>query len=222
MAVKGGIKGYKKLTKELEALKSAPQKVIDRTLSDVRTRGPGWIATGITDRDGIKKSEITGGKVGTLKMENKGNNTVHLIYSGRRLTPARFSMSPKNPKPNRGAYTLKATILKGRRATLGKVKNLTKQQRLDLAKNFTRTGTQNSPQSPWMLQHTGNTKEGGIDYIPFQRRKQPGEFKDVMRTVSLPQMVTKGKDGPMRPEVEKRFSEALAKRIEHHTKLLKK
>ena len=99
---------------------------------------------------------------------------------------------------------------------------LTKKQRAALGKNFTRSGTQNSPKSPWMLQHTGNTKAEGIDYIPFQRRKQPGKFDEVMRTVSLPQMVTQGKNGPLRPEVEARFTEALAKRLEHHSKLLEK
>lgn len=218
MAVKGGIKGYKDLVKQLEGLKSAPQKVIESTLSDVKARGPGWIASGITDRYGIKKTDITGGKVGKLKIQYKGSMALRLKYSGRRLTPARFSMSPKSPKPNRGSYTLKATILKGNRKTIGKVKKLTKKQLTNIGRNFQHQGTRNSPQSPWMLQTTGNKKEGGIDYIPFQRRKQPGEFKDVMRTVSLPQMVTQGKDGDLQPEVEARFMEGLEKRMDHYAK----
>ena len=222
MAVKCGIKNYKQLVKELEGLKSAPQKVIDRTLSDVRDRGPGWIAQGITERYGIKKQDITSGKVGTLKIKNSGHNTLQLVYSGRRLTPARFSMSPKSPKPNRGGYTLKASVLKGDRKTIGKIRKLTKKQWANIGRNFRHQGTQNSPQSPWMLQPTGNKKADGINYIPFQRTAQPGEFRTVMRTVSLPQMVTQGKDGPLRPEVEARFTEGLAKRLEHHSKLLEK
>ena len=218
MAVRDGIKGYKDLVKQLEGLKSAPQKAIESTLSDVRKRGPGWIASGITDRYGIKKTDITSGKVGTLKIQSKGSRALRLKYSGRRLTPARFSMSPKEPKANRGSYTLKATILKGNRETIGKIRKLTKKQLANVGRNFQHQGTQNSPQSPWMLQHTGNKKEGGINYIPFQRTTQPGKFKDVMRTVSLPQMVTEGKDGPLRPEVEARFTEGLAKRMEHNMK----
>ena len=218
MPVRCEIKGYKKLIKELEGLKSAPQKAVEKTLSDIKSRGPGWIATGITDRYGIKKTDITGGKVGTLKITGTGRNDLKLVYSGRRLTPARFSMSPKSPKPNRGSYTLKATILKGNRKTIGQVKKLTKKQLANIGQNFQHQSTRNSPQSPWMLQHTGNTKEGGIDYIPFQRRKQPGEFKDVMRTVSLPQMVTEGENGPLRPEVKARFTDGVAKRMDHHLK----
>lgn len=216
MAVKGYIKGYKKLVKELEGLKSAPQKAMESTLSDVRQRGPGWIASGITDRYGIKKTDITSGQVGKLKIKNGGHNALILAYSGRVLTPARFKMTPK--KPGEKGYTLKAEILKGDKETLGKVKKLTKKQRAVLGKNFRREGTQNSPQSPWMLQHTGNKKEGGINYIPFQRTTQLGKLNDVMRTVSLPQMVTQGKDGPLHPEVEARFTENLGKRLDHHMK----
>lgn len=220
MAVRCEIKGYKDLVKQLEGLKSAPQKVIDRTMSDITSRGPGWIASGITDRYGIKKAEVTSGKVGKLKIKKLRSSGLRLVYSGRRLTPAHFGMTPKAPGPN--AYTLKASVIKGNKETLGKVKKLTKKQRAALGKNFTRSGTRNSPKSPWMLQHTGNAKTTGLSYIPFQRRKQPGKLNEVMRTVSLPQMVTQGKDGSFHPEVEACFTEALAKRLEHHSKLLEK
>jgi hypothetical protein len=61
-----------------------------------------------------------------------------------------------------------------------------------------------------MLQRTGET------YIPFQRRTQPGKMKFVQRAVSLPQMITEGKNGPFHPEVEQSFNENLEKRFKHY------
>lgn len=222
LAEKSGIYNYTKVVKELDkALKDAPRTYMERALSDVKSRGPGWIAEGVTKRYNIKRKEITSGKVGKLNVTGKGIKSVQFEYRGRGLTPVHFGMSPKSPKEG-GSYTLKASILKGERITIGKVKKLTKKQRAALGKNFRREGTRNSPKSPFMLQHTGNQKENGVNYIPFQRTRQPGNLEKKFVAVSLPQMVTEGKNGPMHPEVAKNFDEKLEKRLSHHMKLLEK
>ena len=127
------------------------------------------------------------------------------------LTPTHFGMTPKAPGVN--AYTLKASIIKGEKKTLGKVKKLTKKQRANLAKNFTRSGTRSSAKSPIMLLHTGNKQEGGTNYIPFQRVSSNRKDIKAIKTVSLPQMVSSPRTSNA---ISKAVSETANERIEHH------
>lgn len=227
MAVKGGIKGYKQLVKELKALKSAPEKALKAAENDIRDRAPGWIAAGVADRyaisngtdsgKSISKKEVLSGNIGKLRIKGSlKNNTMVLEYSGRPLTPVHFGMKPiSRPQPGT-PYTLKWKVLRAGKGTTAKIKKLTKKQQKNIGRNFTHKGTQNSQRSPWMLQPTGAKDLEKIQYIPFQRRGQTEPFRHVARAVSLPQMITKGKDGPLRPEVAKHFDENLEKRITHN------
>lgn len=214
MAVSCEIKDYKFLQKKVAAMKAAPQKVMKSVTNDAKKRAPSWVAAEVAKEYGMKKGEITGQKVGKVKAEGTNIKNVRIVYTGRLLTPARFGMSPKAPNPG-GAYTLKATIVKGQRATLGKVKKLTKKQRKDLGKNFTRTGTQTSTHSPIMLMHTGNTREGGTDYIPFQRKSVKRTDLAAIKTLSLPQMVSSDRT---KVGIQRAINEGLAKRLDHYLK----
>jgi hypothetical protein len=119
-------------------------------------------------------------------------------------------MSPTAPGPN--AYTLKATIIRGERATLGKVKKLTKKQRAALGKNFTRSGTRKSDHSPIMLMHAG-----GGTYIPFQRKSTNRKDIEAIKTLSLQQMISGERASP---NISKAINEGLQKRLDQHLKLL--
>ncbi len=211
------IKNYKNLQKKIDDMKKAPNTVIKRTMSDVRKRVPGWIAQEVSQTYGIKKSEINGGEIGTVTVVGNNPQEAKIIYRGRVLTPTHFGMTPKAPGKN--AYTLKASILKGEKKTLGKVKKFTKKQRANIGKNFTRQGTQSSNKSPIMLMHTGNTKEGGTNYVPFQRVSQKRNDIKAIKTISLPQMVS-GKRASDR--ISTVFTEKLSDRIDQHMKLLEK
>ena len=220
MSVNCEVKQYKAMMKQLAQMQKAPKTVLQRTLSDVNKRVPGWIASEVVKEYGVKKSEITGNKLGEVKVRGDSIETVEIVYTGRLLTPTHFGMTPK--VPGRNAYTLKASIIKGQKATLGKVKKLTKKQRVALGKNFRREGTRTSQHSPIMLQHTGAKSGEKTQYIPFQR-KHPGSTKtpklNVIKTVSLPQMV----GGDRTHEgITKTINENLGKRLEHHMKLLDK
>ena len=217
MSVTCQIKDYNILKKKLEQMQKAPQTVLNRTLSDVRTRAPGWVATEVAKVYGVKKAEINGQQLGKVKVEGDKLKTVKIKYTGRLLTPTHFGMTPKAPGPN--SYTLKATFLKGQRATMGKVKKLTKKQRAALGKNFTRSGTQTSDHSPIMLMHTGNAKAEGTNYIPFQRKSKHREDVEAIKTLSLPQMVSSERTAP---NITKAINDNLSKRLEHHMKLLEK
>ena len=219
MSVKSGIKKYKKLTADLKKFQKAPQTVLDRTLADVRDRVPGWVGAEVAKQYGIKKGEVGDGKTSKLKVEGNKMPEVKLVYSGRVLTPAHFNMTPKAPKSDGGTYTLKATIIKGERTTLGKVKKLTKKQRAALGKNFRGEGTRSSDHSPIMLMRTGNTKVNGTNYIPFQRKSANRGDIHAIRTLSVPQMIDSER---VRPNINKAIDEKLGKRLDHHMKLLKK
>lgn len=210
------IKDYQKTQKELDQLKKVPKAVLERTVSDMRTRAPGWIASEVTKVYGVSKSELKPGtkSIGTIRVSGSKTDNVRIIYRGRVLTPTHFGMTPTSPKQ---AYTLKAGIFKGQKTQLGKVKKLTKKQRRILAKNFRGEGTQSSDHSPIMLMSTGNAREGGINYIPFQRTSRDRNDIKAIKTVSLPQMVSSER---VSPGISRVLNENLEKRLEHHMKLL--
>lgn len=206
MTVRCEIKGYNEIKKQMKALEKAPAKVMNSLTNEAKKRVPGWVASEVAKEYGIKKSEITGQTIGRVRAEGDNLTNVRIVYTGRVLTPTHFNMSPKEPNPG-GAYTLKATIVKGQRTTLGKVKKLTKKQRAALGKNFTRTGERTSDHSPIMLMPTGST------YIPFQRKSENRKDVQAIKTLSLPQMV-----GSKRTEegIQKAISENLGKRLDHY------
>lgn len=211
---------YRQAIKDLEAIQGKSRLVLKRTMSDIRDRVPGWVADEVTKVYGIKKAEITQDKKGTGKktagqigVRGETVETAQIVYTGRLLTPTHFGMTPKAPPEGKG-YTLKAQIIKGNKATLGKVKKLSKKQRAALGKNFTRQGTQNSPSSPIMLLPN---KGGG--YIPFQRVSQKRNDLVAIKTLSLPQMVSSDRT---RDKIQEAINAGLEKRLENHMKILEK
>ena len=202
------IKNYKALRKQIDDMKKAPRKVISSITAEAKKRVPGWVATEVSKVYGVKKGEITGNKVGKVNVKGNSIEKVKVIYTGRVLTHTHFGMSPTAPKPGNGAYTLRATIIKGERATLGKVKKLTKKQRAEMGKNFTRSGTRNSDHSPIMLM-----RANGGHYLPFQRVSENRRDVVVRKTVSLPQMVSSDRT---HEAIQNAISNGLQKRLDHY------
>ena len=104
MAVKIQIKDMAALKKKLRAMEKAPQKVVNGVMGDIRKRAPSWVATEVAQTYGVKKAEITGQKIGTVKVRGASLEDVQIVYTGRVLTPTHFSMSPTAPKE--GSYTM--------------------------------------------------------------------------------------------------------------------
>lgn len=207
MSVTCEVKNYKLIKKKIDDMQKAPRKVMTSLTSEAKKRVPGWVATEVVKEYGVKKSEITGQKIGKVTPQGADFKNVRIVYTGRLLTPTHFNMSPKAPKPG-GAYTLKATIVKGQRTTLGKVKKLTKKQRAELAKNFTRSGSRTSDHSPIMLM-----RANGGHYLPFQRKSTNRKDIEAIKNISLPQMV-----GSKRTEagIQRAINEGLGKRLDHY------
>ena len=220
----GNIKGktfakYDNVLKELEQMQKASKKVVASTIKDFKQRAPSWVAQEVVKKYNIKKAEITPDKSGSYKdkagsisAEGETIDSVALIYRGRTLTPVHFGMTPKAPPVGKG-YTLKAQVKKGEKKTWGKVKKLTKKQRANIGRNFTHQGTQNSKSSPIMLMHTGNRKQGGVNYIPFQRQSQNRKDIKAIKTLSMPQMVS---NQEVEKDIYKAISEKLGKRFDHY------
>ena len=212
MSVVCQIKDYGGLKKKLEDMKKAPEAVLKNMMSDARKRVPGWVATEVSKVYGIKKKEVMpsnggAGKAGTVSVRGDNIRNAQVVYRGRVLTPTHFSMTPTSPKAD-GGYTLKATFLRGQRATLGKVKKLTKKQRAELGKNFTGSGARRSDHSPIMLM-----RANGGHYLPFQRKSQNRKDIKAVKTISLPQMVSSERTAE---GIKKAIDEGLGKRLDHH------
>lgn len=140
--------GGSDIVKRLNKLENGGKVAIQRTVSDFTTRAPGWVSKGIREHYGVDTAAIKEAakkpKRGrtTIKVAGITVDGATLEYKGRTLTPVHFKMSPKkrpetqqkNPiripgQAIAGAgdvamirppkqYTVKATIIKGKRASL--------------------------------------------------------------------------------------------------------
>lgn len=136
------------LVKRLRKLENGGQVAIQRTVSDFATRAPAWVSKGIREHYGVDAAAIKDatkkpkrGKT-TIKVSGVTVDGVTLEYKGRTLTPVHFKMSPKKTPETQQkktirvpgqaiadgspvamiqppkAYKVKATIIKGKRASL--------------------------------------------------------------------------------------------------------
>lgn len=197
------------LSANLQGIEENSRKAIERTLKDVKARAPGWIAQEVTAVYNIKRGEITpstGGKpkkmAGSIHITGETIKELSLTYKGRLLTPVHFGMVPKSPPKGR-SYTLKVQVLKGSKKVLGRYKN-------------TRTrGGPFSQRSHNILMGTGNTKEGGVNWIPFQRMSKTRTDIKKVTTISVPQMITSTRTNKA---IMSRLNTETAKRLNHHVK----
>ena len=140
--------GGDELVKRLRKLENGGKVAIERTVSDFTTRAPGWVSKGIREHYGVDTAAIKDaakkpkrGKT-SIKISGVEVDGATLEYKGRTLTPVHFKMSPKKrPEAQKNtllrvpgqaigsgspvamvrppkAYKVKATIIKGKRATL--------------------------------------------------------------------------------------------------------
>lgn len=198
------IVNYDGVNKALQQASVLPEEAIKRVLSDVRRRAPQWIADEVVATYNIKKSEITPSKTGKKKaggisVSAKALDAVSFEYRGRYLTPVHFGMTPKTP-PRGKSYTLKAEVRKGQKKVIGRYRN-------------TRTkGGPFAQKSHNVLMGTGNTQEGGVDWIPFQRVSKKRKNLHVWKSLSMPEMIT---DREVSARIESVLADNIQKRVEH-------
>lgn len=187
--IKAQIKNLQEVRRNLENIKAAGEKAVKRTVSDIRSRAPGWVSQEVAAVYGIKKGEINpagkGAKAGSISVHGETIDNLQLVYSGRVLTPTHFGMTPRSrPASQPGGrprkYTVKAAVFKGQKKTLG-----------------------------------SNVFLGGSASIPFKRVGSGRLPIKAVKTLSVPQMV--GSDRVM-PQVEKRLNEEIEKRLDNNVK----
>lgn len=190
------IENYRELTRDIENINKQSKKAVQRTISDFKSRGPGWVSQEVVKEYNIKKKDINEAKKGVSKGGNKIRiagtrvDNLSILYQGRLLTPTHFGMKPTSRPAKNKPYVVSAQIKKG--------------------------GGRKALGSSVFLAPSGRA---GTKQIPFQRRGTERTPIDVIKTVSVPQMVTNEK---VAKEIQKRINQELGKRLDHHLKNLVK
>ena len=189
------------LAKQAKKQEQDIQKAVDRTVNDIRQRGPAVITKAVTAVYGIKSGEVTaagkaakaGAKtVGEVKIHGVNVKNLHLTYRGRRLTPLHFSMTPRT-RPPRKVYSVKAAIFKGQKKKLiGKAKYDT----------------------PVFL---APQRQGIV--LPFQRMGPERMPVYAIHTTSIPQMI---ENKTVAADIKKKMDDLFITRLQHNINRLTK
>ena len=187
------IENNEEIMEALGATEAQMKKAVKRTVSDLKQRVPGWISEKVMEEYNIKKKDI----METLKSKNRETivetsgvriDGLNLVYEGRLLTPIHFDMKPGRPYRHNKKYTVSVEIIKGNRVTLGTNRVFLKSIGI-------------------------NEKTNKEKFLPFQRREKAKYPVDVIKTVSVPQMITNSK---VKDEIQKKVNKEAMKRLKHN------
>ena len=184
------VTNHQEIMKKFGLMEAQAKKAVNRTVSDFKSRGPGWVSQEVCKEYNIKKKDVTAAKKGfknaakSIRVRGHRLDSLAIEYKGRLLTPTHFSMKPTK-RPARGkAYTVTAQIKKnGSRKALGSGVFL------------------------------GNSGGEGTVQIPFRRKGTARTPLDVIKTVSVPQMIT---NETVAGQIHTRINEELGKRLEYN------
>lgn len=183
------LEGYEDVVNKINSMQKDSAKVISRTISDFKSRGPGWVSQEVVKEYNIKKKDVNETKkgvknAGKVRISGVTIDALEIQYKGRLLTPTHFAMKPTQRPANGKAYTVTAQIKKnGGRKPLGK--------NVFLAKS----GGEGTKQIPF--------QRVGVERYPIQS----------VKTLSVPQMIT---NDIVSENIHKRINEELGKRLEHN------
>lgn len=199
------VANFQQLLADIRAIEDTGKKAISNTVKDVKSRAPGWIASEVVKVYNIRKGEVTPSTssnrmAGSLRIAGETLETLTFTYEGRLLTPVHFGMTPKSP-PKGKNYTLKMQVLKGRKEIIGRYKNKRTK------------GGPFSERSHNILMGTGNQREGGVNWIPFQRMSKRRTDLKVFKTISMPQMITSERT---QENILAKLNEETGKRLQHN------
>lgn len=209
--------GADDVVKKLQKLKDGGEVAIKRTVSDFKSRAPGWVSKGIRQHYGVDTAAIKEAakkpRKGKTKIKVSGITVdgATLEYEGRTLTPVHFKMSPKVPKGRQNKRDRKipgqTVNFKGEAGPFAMVRapkpytikvTIIKGQRTAL-----KQGT--------FLAPSKKDDEGAL-MLPFQRKGSGRSPIEAVRTLSVPQMI----DGRARETIEQTINEKLGERFNHH------
>lgn len=206
--------GFDKMISNINKMEKDTQKVLDRTLSDFRSRGPGWVSQEVVKEYNVKKGEVSkGGKIGTVFVQ-KTSDDIFIKYKGRPLTPVHFSLTPKASKGFRKGKTLipaNHLNIMGGRTPVAAYAAIPRKYKVSMTvkkgKKEQITGKYDTPV------FLAPAKKGSGTMIPFQRTSNDAREIVGIKTVSLPQMIENDK---VQEGIGKAIDEKLGKRLDYH------
>ena len=204
------MKGGRELAKKLKKIEDNGETAIKRTVSDFSSRAPAWVSKGIREHYGVDTQAIkdagpkkkSGG--GSVDVAGKKIDGAALLYEGRTLTPIHFKMGPKSqPTARQNKYRM----VPGQAiAGAGDVAMIKPPKKYKVKATIIKGKRISLPHGTFIAEGNGGTS------LPFQRTGEGREPIEVVRTLSVPQMI----DGRARETIEQAIGENLSKRLEHH------
>ena len=191
--------------KHLKTLEGKCDKVVNRTCNDFKSRGPGWVNKSVTGKYTVKLAEIKEAYKGA---DGSGTN-IRLKYIGHPLTLLNFKFSPKKVQDK---FYKKKQIIPGQfTASVSPVvfaRQARKQTiKAEIIRGQKKTlGTGKGEGLPFIAKVGNNT-------MPFQKRAEPRNSMDAVRTLSVPQMISNEEASK---DLRNRIDEELGKRFKHH------
>lgn len=209
---------YSGLIKDIKKIERQSEKAVQRTISDFKSRGPGWVSQEVREEYNIKRKDVNEANMGVkrrgrsgIKITGVSVDDMAIVYQGRPLTLTHFGMIPKTIpglSDNRVTVKLGGVYRRVRTRSPIVVRATIKKGQRELI-----TGKYDTP--VFIAQ---NPRKIG-QYLPFQRKGAERTDFESIRTVSVPQMVTNEK---VAEDIHKRINEELSKRLQHHLKNLVK
>lgn len=186
------IQRYNDVMNDINNMRAQSEKAIQRTISDFKSRGPSWISQEVCKEYNIKKKDVNEHKKG---VKNQGQIKVR----GTKIDDIEIIYQGRVLTPTH--FGMKPT------SRQSKPYQVTAQ----IKKN----GGRKVLGSNVFLGASGGA---GSTQIPFQRRGNERTPIDVIKTLSVPQMIT---NDDVAGNIDKRINEEMKKRLDHHMQRLK-
>ena len=207
------VKNVMQVIKELDNILHPLKVPIQRTVSDFKSRAPGWASKVIAERYGVKRKDITEAvaakkSMGKFYVQGEAIDNMCIIFKGRPLTPIHFNMKPKTPSQRKKEKVIKIGKKDGKK----KVLTISKPKHYDVSAEIIKGNRK------VFDPHGGGVfiapAASGQTLIPWKRSAIDNEIHPI-KTISVPQMVESKR-------TEKELKETLNKNVEarfnHHLK----
>ena len=201
--------GGDEIVKRLRKLEKGGENAIKRTVSDFSSRAPAWVSKGIRQHYGVDTGAIK--KAGPKRRGSASTSVAGhavagaaLVYEGETLTPTHFGMSPKQ----------RPTALQGDRIRVpgAAIKGAGDVAMVRPPKKYSVKATIIKGQRTSLGDGTFINEGNGGVALPFQRKGAGRMPIEVVRTLSVPQMI----DGRANNTIKENVSTELEKRFAHH------
>lgn len=210
--------GVDDIVKKLKKLEDGGELAIKRTVSDVKTRGPGWVSKGIREHYGVDTAAIKEatkkprrGKT-SIRVAGVTVDGVALEYEGRTLTPTHFKMSPKVPKGRQDKKYNKIpgqlVNFKGKARPYAMVRT---PKPYTIRATFIK-GQRTALEPGTFLAPVKKKDDDGALMLPFQRKGNDRSSIEAVHTLSVPQMI----EGRARETIKQIINEKVGERFSHH------